>query len=83
MMCQRCGYVQVVVRLGRGVRTLYEKRTGLPHNCDFSEKKQCQCGQLIYFDSKVLSPTGKMIPLNFQSDTYHFCSDYPKGAVKA
>ena len=77
MMCQRCRYVQVVVRLGRGdgSRTLFEKRTGLPHDCPHSEPKQCPCGILIYFDNKVLSPTGKMIPLSYEDDCYHFCNE--------
>jgi hypothetical protein len=80
MMCDRCRYVQVEVKRGHGVRSLYETRTGLPHNCDFSEPKYCPCGTLIYLDSKVLSPTGKMIPLNYSDDCYHFCKEVKMNA---
>lgn len=81
-MYHRCGYVQVKVKRGHGSRNLYEVRTGKPHDCDFSEPWYCKCGSLIYFDNKILSPAGKMIPLNFEEDTYHFC-DHQKGAAKA
>jgi hypothetical protein len=78
MMCHRCGYVQVELKRSHGIRTLYEVRTGLPHNCDFGEPKYCKCGSLIYFDNKILSPTGKMIPLNYDEDSYHFCDTWPR-----
>ena len=77
MMCRVCRYVDCYFMLGRGAdrnRRLYEVRTNEPHNCDFSEPFSCkECGNLIYLDNKVLSPTGKMIPLNYEDLCYHFC----------
>ena len=77
MMCHRCRYVDVELKQGHGIRNLYETRTGLPHNCDHSVPKYCPepCNTLIYFDDKVLSATGKMIPLNYSDDCYHFCKE--------
>ena len=90
MMCYGCRYTQVMVKQGQrdktknSIRILFEVRTGLPHDCDFSDPKYCKCGSMIYFDNKILSATGRKIPLNYDQDTYHYC-DYPKGkgAVKA
>jgi len=84
MMCRICRYVDTEVRHdGNGNRTLYETRTGNPHNCDYSTPKCCPCGVLIFLDNKVLSLSGKMIPLEYESETYHFCdyggSNWKKG----
>ena len=78
MMCHRCRYVDVELKQGHGVRTVYEGRTCLAHDCDQSVPGHCPCGTLIYFDNKVLSPSGKMIPLNYSDDCYHFCNEVKK-----
>lgn len=89
IICDKCRYTWVEFdpeRKGKnGGLVPIEHRTGLPHDCSFSYPYYCNCGELIYFDNKILSPNGRRIPLNFEEDTYHFCSDYPKakGPVRA
>jgi hypothetical protein len=77
IMCKTCEYVWIYFgpkRRGKsGGLVPLEKRTGNPHDCDFSEPYYCNCGELIYQDRKILSPTGRRIPLNHGLDTYHYC----------
>lgn len=79
IICERCRYVRIYFdqkqRNKNGILIPLEWRTGLKHDCDYSEPWYCKCGCLIYFDNKILSPTGKMIPLNYSDDCYHFCSE--------
>jgi hypothetical protein len=79
IICERCRYVRIYFdqkqRNKNGVLIPLEWRTGLKHDCDYSVPKYCSCGTLIYLDNKVLSPLGKMIPLNYSDDCYHFCKE--------
>jgi hypothetical protein len=75
--CEKCRYTWITFdpkREGNNGRLVpIEHRTGLIHDCSFNYPYYCHCGKLIYTDQKVLSPTGKMIPLDYDLDTYHYC----------
>jgi hypothetical protein len=81
IMCERCRYVRIYFdqkqRNKNSVLIPLEWRTGLKHDCLQSIPKYCPCGILIYFDDKVLSATGKKIPLQYSDDCYHFCKEEP------
>ena len=72
MMCETCGWV--LLEWSKERNGLVEFRTGKKHECDQSRVYNCQhCNAPIYLDKKVLSLDGRRIPLDFQSDRYHFC----------
>ena len=71
--CDKCGYV----RLKRGKNGIVvEVATNKWHDCDFSYPHPCKlCGEQIYTDKKILSLAGKRMPLDIESDKYHFCDN--------
>jgi hypothetical protein len=83
IMCERCLYVAIYFdpnqRGENGGLVPLEERTGLPHLCDFSYPKPCKhCGRQVYTDRKIVSLSGKIIPLDYGEDTYHFCKERPR-----
>ena len=85
-MCPLCGYMEVFFKPGirdaNGFRIPHD-RWGNIHHCDFTIVFPCElCGDKVYLDKKVLSPTGRRIPLNYGSDDYHWCRCKYKGPVQ-
>lgn len=79
ILCRRCRIVRICFDdsqrgpAGNLIPLCYE--TKVIHRCDLSETFPCQyCDEQIYLDRKVLSPSGKRIPLNALDGTYHYCT---------
>ena len=81
IICEKCRYVRITfdpkIRGKNGGLIPIEYRTGLKHDCHFSYPYQCSCGELIYEDRKVVSLSERCIPLNYDSDSYHYCQNKP------
>ena len=45
-----------------------------PHNCDISYPFFCErCNTKLYHDKKIRTDSGKLIPIQFESDLPHQC----------
>jgi hypothetical protein len=78
-ICRKCGITPITFdanqRNDKGVLIPLEAATKRLHECPISKPFKCSwCGQTIYLDKKILSPSGKRIPLNFQTEDYHNCT---------
>ena len=78
IICRRCGYVRLCFdgTVGyNGKLVPKEYRTGLIHQCEISESFPCirECGEILYYDRRVLLASGKRIALNQTDGKYHNC----------
>jgi predicted nucleic-acid-binding Zn-ribbon protein len=81
--CHTCGYVRIYRDQNGRLRELFTKKPHEKNDCHFSEPFSCKdCGNLIYLDRKILSPTGREVPLNQGLDTYHFCQKKDRPATE-
>jgi Pyridine nucleotide-disulphide oxidoreductase len=72
LSCRRCGYIRIYFLLGHALP--FEYRNNSIHYCEVSESHPCiYCEESVYLDRRVLSPTGKRIPLNVTDGKYHVC----------
>jgi hypothetical protein len=84
---RKCGITPICFdtkqRNEKGILIPLEVATKQLHQCPISKPFRCQwCGQTIYLNKKILSPSGKRIPLNFQSEDYHCCPKKQRPAAE-
>jgi hypothetical protein len=77
-ICRNCGITPICFdpnqRIEKGILIPLVVATHKLHKCPISKPFRCDwCGQTLYLDKKVLSPSGKRIPLDYNTETYHNC----------
>lgn len=79
IICRKCGVTRLCFddsqRGHNGNLIPLEFESKQVHKCDISDPFPCiHCDSPIYLDRKILSPTGRRIPLNLETGEYHLCT---------
>lgn len=82
-ICNKCGITPICFDPNKRNENGVFIPLGQIHPCPISKPFACTyCGKTIYLDKKILSPSGKRIPLDFQTEDYHNCPKKDRPAAE-